>query len=83
MKQSDRLYTYFIGLCRKRLCNYISRESRSSKYIEVVLERKTYLFRFSDHEPTATIPWEPDFDIRDNKTFSAAKKFLKSKQRSV
>jgi hypothetical protein len=42
------------------------------------MKGRIYLFRFSDHDATDSVPWVPDFDIRDKSTFNAAKKFIKS-----
>ena len=77
MKHST-LFEYFKLLCNKRRYSYQARRSRSSEYIEVKIKGRVYLFRFSDHDATDSIPWEPDFDIRDGSTFNAAKKFIKS-----
>ena len=72
------LFHCFKLLCNKRLIEYHARHSRSSQYIEVKMRGRVYLFRFSDHDATDSVPWEPDFDIRDKSTFKAAKKFIKS-----
>lgn len=71
-------FHFFKLLCNKRLYEYHARCSRNSHYVEVKIRGRVYLFRFSDHDATDSVPWEPDFDIRDKPTFNAAKKFIKS-----
>ena len=78
MQNSKNFFKYFKGLCVKRMCQYHVRSSETSSYIEITVGNKTYLFRFSDHQVSETHPWSPDFDVRDAKTFRAAKNFLKS-----
>jgi len=75
--QKHAFYKYFKGLCIKRMCRYRARESQTSKYIELDVGNKTYLFRFSDHPVSPNHPWTPDFDISDKQSFKRAKNFLK------
>jgi hypothetical protein len=73
----NKFYNFFKGLCLKRMCNYRTRSSRYSNYIEVDIGKRTYLFRFSNHPHAHRHDWVPDFDVLDRGTFKEAKKFLK------
>jgi hypothetical protein len=81
--EKNKFYGFFKNLCTKRMCKYRVRGSQTSRYIELDVRNKTYLFRFSDHPYSSNHPWTPDFDVIDRETFKNAKKFLKMHNRRI